>query len=259
MVENTENTKEKVKKGYSEIASSNKGCCSCQSKNNNFSEEDVEKISKQIGYSDKETEEYSEANMGLGCGNPVAISNIKSGDIVVDLGCGGGFDSFLASKKIGEGGKVIGIDMTEEMVDKAKENAKKYNKKNVEFRLGEIENLPLEDNSIDKIISNCVINLSEDKDKTFSEAYRVLKPAGEAYISDIVLLEELSEEQKKDDELLVGCVAGALLKEKYIEKIKKAGFKVEILGEDKEISKTQYSGINLESLKIKAIKPSNKS
>lgn len=241
--------KEIIKKGYSKIAKSS-GCCSCQCGSNSSSEE----IAKQIGYSEKEINKFPEANMGLGCGNPVALSKINRGDIVVDLGCGGGFDSFLASLKVGEKGKVIGIDMTEAMIDKAKRNAEKNKITNVEFKLGEIENLPLKDNSVDKVISNCVINLSEDKDKVFAEAYRVLKKGGEMYVSDIVLLDNLTEEQKNDENLLVGCVAGALLKEDYIKKIKKAGFKVKILDEDKGISKKQYSGIKLESLKVQGVK-----
>ncbi len=250
MENNKNNKKNIVKKGYSKIASEDSSCCSCQCGTSDSSE----KIAEQIGYSEKDVKKYSSANMGLGCGNPVVLSNIKEGDTVVDLGCGGGFDSFLASEKAGNEGEVIGIDMTEEMINKAKENAKKYNKNNVRFVLGEIERLPLKDKSVDKIISNCVINLSNHKDKVFSEAYRVLKKGGEMYISDIVLLNPLKEEQKDDKDLLVGCVAGALLKKDYLEKIRRVGFKVEILGEDKGISKKQYSGIDLESLKIKAIK-----
>jgi ubiquinone/menaquinone biosynthesis C-methylase UbiE len=173
---------------------------------------------------------------------------------VVDLGSGGGFDCFLASQKVGEKGKVIGVDMTQEMVDKARENAKQKGINNVEFLLGEIEELPLEDASVDAVISNCVINLSPDKDKVFSEIHRVLNRGGRMYISDIVLLEELSEEQKNDEDLLVGCVAGAIMKEEYLEKIKKAGFEIEETRENKDISKEQYGGINLESLTIKAVK-----
>lgn len=262
-MEHDKSIKDTVRKGYAEIASEKQescGCCSCGCQNK--SENPSEEIAKQVGYSEEDTEKYSDANMGLGCGNPVALSKINPDDIVVDLGCGGGFDSFLASEKLSPGGgsqgKVIGIDMTKEMIDKARKNAEKNNIENVEFRLGEIENLPLEDNSVDKIISNCVINLAEDKDRVFSEAYRVLKPDGKMYVSDIVLLEPLTEKQKNDDELLVGCVAGALLKDDYLQKIRNAGFDVNILGEDKEISKKQYSGINLESLKLEAIKPGNK-
>ena len=144
--------------------------------------------------------------------------------------------------------------MTEEMIEIAEKNSQKYGFENVEFKLAEIENLPLEDNFVDIIISNCVINLSPDKLKVFKEAYRVLKPGGRMYLSDIVLLENLSEEQRNDEYLLSGCVGGALLKDEYLDLVKKAGFGVDILSEDKEISKIQYQGINLESLKIEAKK-----
>jgi ArsR family transcriptional regulator len=228
-----------VREGYSEIAK--KGCgCGCASK----------KISKEIGYSEEEINIVPEANLGLGCGNPVALSCMNTGDIVLDLGSGAGFDCFLAAKKVGEKGKVIGVDMTNEMIIKARKNAKKYDFGNVEFRLGEIENLPLEDNSVDVIISNCVVNLSPEKERVFEEAYRVLKKDGKIFLSDIVLLGDLTEEQKNSNELLCGCVAGAMQKEDYLKLIENSGFEVKILSEDKEISKTQYNGISLESIKI---------
>ncbi len=211
-------------------------------------------ISKSIGYSDEELKIVGEANFGLGCGNPLAFGKIKEGDIVLDLGSGAGIDAILAAKKVGSKGKVIGVDMTEEMVKKAKDNAKKQNITNVEFLLGEIESLPLKDNSVDTIITNCVINLTPDKAKTFSEAYRVLKPGGRIYLSDIVLLEELSGKQRNDKDLLSGCVAGALLKDDYLNKIKNAGFRVRILYENKKISKEQYKGIALESLMVELTK-----
>ena len=232
-----------VKEKYKEIAVKGSGCC-----NNN------KEISKNIGYSDEDISMGEGANLGLGCGNPVAISKIKEGDTVLDLGCGAGFDCFLAAKKVGKSGKVIGVDMTEKMIGKAKLNAKKLGAKNVEFILGEIEKLPLGDNSVDIIITNCVINLTPDKLKTFKEAHRVLKTGGKIYLSDIVLLEELSGEQRDDENLLAGCVAGALLKEDYLDKIKSAGFNVRILSENKEISKKQYNGIALESLTVEATK-----
>ena len=243
--------KEVVKKSYAKFAKQNTGCgCSC----NCGTYSDNEQISKSIGYSDKEINAVPEANLGLGCGNPVALSKIEEGDIVLDLGSGAGFDCFLASRKVGKTGKVIGVDMTEEMIDKAKSIAEKNGYKNVEFRLGEIENLPIDDNSIDIAISNCVINLVPNKGKAFQEIYRVLKKDGKIYLSDIVLLKDISEDIKNNEELLAGCVGGALLKDEYLDIIKKAGFRVNILEEDKDISKRQYQGIPLESLKIEGIK-----
>jgi ArsR family transcriptional regulator len=190
----------------------------------------------------------------LGCGNPVALANIREGDVVLDLGSGAGFDAFLAVKKVGNSGKVIGIDFTEEMIKKSRVLTKKYGYKNVEFKFGDIENLPFENEYFDVIISNCVINLALDKLKVFKEGYRVLKKIGKMYVSDIVLLEELTDEQRDNEELVAGCVGGAILKEEYLQVIVDAGFKYRILGEDKEISKKQYKGINLESLKVELFK-----
>jgi len=243
-------TKEIVKKHYSEIASEGRSCCSCGCSGNL----DNEQISKAIGYSDKDIKNFSDANLGLGCGNPTAIASINKGDVVLDLGSGAGFDCFHASEKVGDSGKVIGVDMTEEMIKKAQENAEKYDIKNVEFRFADIENLPVDDESIDIIISNCVINLAPDKLKVFKEAYRVLKKTGKMYVSDIVLLEELTEEQRADEELIAGCVGGALLKDDYLDIVKESGFKVNLLSENKEISKTQYQGIALESLSVQLFK-----
>lgn len=243
-MKNPEEIKKIVKDKYKEIAASNSSCgcgCSCGG---------VQNISKSIGYSEEDLKTAGAANLGLGCGNPVAFGKIKAGDIVLDLGSGAGIDCFLAAKKVGSTGKVIGIDMTREMVEKAKDNAEKQGIKNVEFILGEIEDLPLKDNLVDIIITNCVVNLTPNKTKAFQEAYRVLKPGGKIYLSDIVLLEELSEEQKNNKDLLSGCVAGALLKEDYLNKIKNAGFKARILHENKNISKEQYHGIALESLMV---------
>lgn len=243
----SEQIKKIVRKKYQEIAKSSDGCGCC---NNNNSQ----KTAEEIGYSEKEIKETEGANLGLGCGNPVAMSKIKEGDVVLDLGCGAGIDCLLAAKKVGKNGKVIGVDITEEMIKQARVNAKKLKKDNVKFILADIENLPIEDSSIDVIISNCVINLTPDKTQTFNEACRVLKVGGRIYLSDIVLLEELTEKQKNDDDLLSGCVAGALLKEVYIDKIEAAGFEANILFENKEISKQQYQGIALESIGIEAIK-----
>ncbi len=242
-----EEVKKIVKDSYTKIAKGS-GCSCCGAK------KEQERIAEEIGYSKEDIGKFSEANLGLGCGNPVAMAEMKEGDVVLDLGSGAGFDCFLAARRVKEAGKVIGVDMVPEMVEKAKVNAGKYKYENVEFKLGEIENLPMENDSVDIIISNCVINLSPDKDKVFEESFRVLKNGGKMFVSDIVLLQELPEEIKNNKELLSGCVAGALLREDYISKMEKAGFAVEVLSEDKEISKKQYSGIPLESLKVKAIK-----
>lgn len=245
-----ENIKQIVKKYYREaIAKSGCSCgCGCKGNNNNI------KISKEIGYSEEEINNVPEANLGLGCGNPTALGKIKQGDIVLDLGSGAGFDCFLASKKVGDLGQVIGVDMTQEMIDKAQANAEKYGYKNTRFILGDIEDLPIQDNSIDVIISNCVINLAPNKAKVFSEAHRVLKMGGKMYVSDIVLLEPLNEDQKNDEGLIAGCVGGALLKDNYLKIIEDAGFIANVLAEDKGISKQQYQGLPLESLKVEAIK-----
>ncbi|MCW4004723.1 MAG: arsenite methyltransferase [Candidatus Bathyarchaeota archaeon] len=245
--------KKAVRKAYSKIATSNNSCCcscGCESANT----EVAKRISKSIGYSEEEMNVAPEANLGLGCGNPTAFSKIKEGDIVLDLGSGAGFDCFLASRKVGKSGKVIGLDMTEEMIAKARILAKEHGYSNVEFRLGDIEKIPLEDNSVDVIISNCVINLAPDKSKVFKEAYRVLKSGGKMYVSDIVLLGKLTEEQLNDEELLCGCVSGAMQKDAYVNAIRQAGFTVNIIGEDRNISKTQYGGLPLESIKIEALK-----
>lgn len=240
--------KEIVKKSYAKVA--DKGCgCSC-----NCSQSSNEDLAKSIGYSDKEINHVPDANLGLGCGNPTALGDIKEDMTVLDLGSGAGFDCFLAAKKVGKTGKVIGVDMTPQMIKKAKENAKKYNYTNVEFKLGDIEKLPVESKSVDVIISNCVINLSPDKAKVFKESFRILKNGGEMFVSDIVLLKELSKMHKNDHDLISSCISGAILKKEYLNLMKEAGFDVKILSEDKEISKRQYNGFPVESLKIVARK-----
>jgi ubiquinone/menaquinone biosynthesis C-methylase UbiE len=194
----------------------------------------VGEISKKVGYSEEEIKAVPEgANLGLGCGNPIALASLKEGETVLDLGSGGGFDCFLASEKVGVKGKVIGVDMTAEMLDKARENARRGKYQNVEFRLGEIENLPVADNMVDAIISNCVINLSNDKPRVFAEAFRVLKPGGRLMVSDIVVLKKLPEYIRESIDAYIGCVSGEITKTKYIKAIKAAGFeKVKIVSED---------------------------
>ena len=217
--------KEIVKEGYAKVAKQGSSCCgpgsSCCG-----SADLAEDISRRIGYSEEEIEGVPEgANLGLGCGNPVALASLREGDTVLDLGSGAGFDCFLAANKVGKKGKVIGVDMTPEMIEKAKENAKKSNYRNVEFRRGDIETLPVDDDSIDVVMSNCVINLSPDKAKVFKEAFRALKPGGRLTISDIVLLKELPGFVKESIEAYVGCVSGAILKSEYLQKIEAAGFR----------------------------------
>jgi ubiquinone/menaquinone biosynthesis C-methylase UbiE len=178
-----------------------------------------------IGYSIEDLEHIPEDSIiGLGCGNPTATADLKAGEVVLDLGSGAGVDVFLAANKVGSTGRVIGVDMTEEMVEKAEKIARDYGYRNVEFRLGEIENLPVEDKSVDAIISNCVINLSPDKSKVFREAYRVLKPEGRLTVSDIVSEENVPSAIRNNLDAWAGCIAGALQQQEYLKKIKEAGF-----------------------------------
>jgi arsenite methyltransferase len=186
---------------------------------------DVSDISKKIGYTIEDLASIPEgANLGLGCGNPVALASLRNGETVLDLGSGGGFDCFLAANQVGKEGKVIGVDMTPEMIAKARENAVKGGYGNVEFRLGEIENLPVADSTVDAVISNCVINLSPDKEKVFSELFRVVKPGGRFMISDVVLLKDLPDFIRNSKEAYVGCLAGAIKKDKYMAALERAGF-----------------------------------
>ncbi len=220
-----EKVKKVVREGYAKIAKKEASCCSpvkscCGGANPS------ESISKAIGYTDRELQEVPEgANLGLGCGNPVALASLKEGETVVDLGSGPGLDCFLAANKIGKTGKVIGVDMTPEMIEKARENCRKGKYDNVEFRLGEIENLPVADNFANAIISNCVINLVPDKKRVFRETFRVLRPGGRLMISDLVLLKELPDVIKNSVEAYVGCLSGAVMKDEYLNAIKAAGFK----------------------------------
>ncbi len=216
--------KKAVREGYAKIAKQGSSCCgsvsSCCS-NADLAQD----ISQSIGYTEKELKAVPEgANLGLGCGNPVALASLREGEIVLDLGSGAGLDCFLAASKVGKKGRVIGVDMTPEMIDKARENAGEGNYTNVEFRLGEIENLPVADDSVDAVISNCVINLVPDKRRVFAEVFRVLKPGGRLMISDIVLLRELPDFIKNSIEAYVGCLSGAIMREEYIGAIKEAGF-----------------------------------
>ncbi|MBU1342012.1 MAG: arsenite methyltransferase [Proteobacteria bacterium] len=218
-----------VREEYAKIAQNVSTSCCGSVKSN------ARAASIKVGYSEDELESIPDnANMGLGCGNPTALASISEGETVLDLGSGGGMDCFLAVQKVGPSGKVIGVDMTPEMVEKARQNAVKMGHANVEFRLGEIESLPVADSLVDVIISNCVINLSMCKDQVFQEAYRVLKKGGRIMISDVMLIGELPENVVKSVSAYVGCIAGAVKKEKYLQMIADAGFSdVRIIEETK--------------------------
>jgi arsenite methyltransferase len=261
-----EEIKKTVREGYAQVA--RQGCSCCQPSQ-------AKDISKRIGYSDEEMGSVPEgANLGLGCGNPVALASLKPGETVLDLGSGAGFDAFLSANRVGKEGRVIGVDMTPEMVDKARANARAGGYQNVEFRLGEIENIPAADSSVDIIISNCVINLSPDKKRVFKEAFRVLKPGGRLMVSDIVLLKELPDYIRQSAAAYVGCISGAMLKNDYLGEIKGAGFQeVSILDEalfpidciandptaKAIINKVQATKEDIEnsvaSIKVQAVKP----
>lgn len=221
-----------------------------------------EDISLALGYNAADFEQIPQgSNMGLGCGNPQAIASLKRGETVLDLGSGGGFDVFLAARQVGETGKVIGVDMTPSMVSLARENAEKGNFSQVEFRLGEIEHLPVADQSVDVIISNCVINLSPEKQKVFNEAYRVLKPGGRLAISDTIAISSIPEHLLADMELYSACVSGASTVAEMKEILEKAGFsniKIEPKDESRSFIKDWSSGGTLAdyvlSATIEAIK-----
>lgn len=223
--EKPERIKDDVRKSYARIAKGIQTSC-CGPKQSCCSKRILaQDISKKIGYTNDELSCLPEgANLGLGCGNPVALASLNHGEVVLDLGSGAGIDCFLAARQVGPTGKVIGLDMTAEMVAKARDNARKGGFENIEFRLGDIENMPVEKDSVDVIISNCVINLVPDKTRAFAETYRVLKAGGRMMISDIVLTKELPVAIKESVEAYVGCLSGAVMKEEYLRLIKKAGF-----------------------------------
>ena len=224
-----------------------------------------QQLSTLMGYSKEDIDSApAGANMGLGCGNPVALASLKPGETVVDLGSGGGFDCFLAARQVGNTGKVIGVDMTPDMVGKARMNAEKIGTNTVEFRLGEIEHLPVADNSADIIMSNCVINLSPDKQMVYGDAYRVLKPGGRLAISDVVATAPLPDEIQQDLALLSACVGGAATIDDTVKMLVKAGFQdIEIIPKEesrKLISewvpgKSKNAGDYVVSAYIKAVKP----
>ena len=219
-----ETIRKAVREGYARVARGGSCCCGSGA---------AETTARSIGYSDDELAAVPEgANLGLGCGNPIALAALKPGETVVDLGSGAGFDCFLAAARVGETGRVIGVDMTPEMLEKARENARRGGYRNVEFRLGEIEHLPVADASVDVVISNCVVNLAPDKGQVFREAFRCLRPGGRLMVSDIVLLGELPRALRESLAGYVGCLSGAALKRDYLARIEEAGFReVKVLEE----------------------------
>jgi SAM-dependent methyltransferase len=228
MAKKDDEIKKHVRERYARAAKPGTSCCApaaspCGCGQPGLSEE---KAGRMIGYSPEELKSIPEdANLGLGCGNPAALAGLKKGETVLDLGSGAGIDCFIAAARVGPSGRVIGVDMTPEMIDRARANTRKNGYKNVEFRLGEIENLPAADNSIDVIISNCVINLSTDKGRVFGEALRVLRPGGRMMVSDLALKKPLPAAIRESVEAYVACIAGAMIKDDYLGAVRDAGFK----------------------------------
>ncbi|MCJ7445444.1 MAG: arsenite methyltransferase [Methanotrichaceae archaeon] len=268
--------KQAVREGYAILAKqatsyySSRSCCGCADL--------PDEISKRLGYTEEEIRAAPpESNLGLGCGNPVALASLKEGEIVLDTGSGAGFDCFLASTQVGPKGKIIGVDMTTEMVERARANAKNGGFTNIDFRQGDLENMPVADNYVDVIISNCVINLVPNKKRAFKEAFRVLKPGGRLAFSDIVLIRVLPEFVQTSTGAYIGCLAGAILKEEYLDLMKLAGFQnikvadesrypIETLLDDcagqaiaemPEFSQEQLEQVKLSisSIKVSAVKP----
>ncbi|MCG9479497.1 MAG: arsenite methyltransferase [Actinomycetia bacterium] len=258
--------KKAIKEDYARAAQTGSGCC----KSGCCGQESTKDISMDIGYSRQDLERIPQgADLGLGCGNPGALASIKPGETVLDLGSGAGIDCFIAASRVGSQGKVIGVDMTPEMIEKAKAFAEKENYNNVEFILGEIEDLPVPEGSVDLIISNCVINLSTRKKEVFEQAFKALKPGGRVVVSDIVLLKDLPQVVMENRSAYTSCLSGAIRKDRYLELIEQAGFeKIEVLSEDyyplifSGLSKLNHPDISKDlekaavSIKIIAFKPS---
>lgn len=249
-----------VRENYGKIGADSSSGCGCSSSSGCCSpagDERVVDISLSLGYSTGDLVNVPEgANLGLGCGNPQAIAALKAGETVLDLGSGGGLDCFLAAKAVGQEGRVIGVDMSAEMVSRARRNAQKGGFTNVEFRLGEIEHLPVADESVDVIISNCVINLSPDKDQVFREAFRVLKAGGRLAISDVVAVADLPAQFKEDMSLYTSCAAGAATIRELEQLLKQAGFveiRIQPKDESKSFIKDWSPGSKIEDFVVSAV------
>ncbi len=234
-----EEIKQAVRERYGAVARQGQGGCGCRPASpssccGGSTPQAAQDLSRRIGYSDEEIKSVPEgANLGLGCGNPLALAALKAGETVLDLGSGPGFDCFLAASRVGPTGRVIGVDMTADMLDLAHANARQGGYQNVEFRLGEIEHLPVADGTVDVIISNCVINLAPDKPQVFREAFRALRPGGRLMVSDMVLNGELPAEIKGSLDAYASCVAGAAQRQDYLAAIRAAGFQdVKVVHED---------------------------
>lgn len=261
MEQSNEEIKRLVRERYASLAKAqSQSCCGSGSAATNRTQTHAARL-----YTSEELEKLpgEVTEISLGCGNPTAIAELSQGEVVLDLGSGGGIDCFLAGQKVGARGRVIGLDMTPEMIRLARENARQIGASNVEFRLGEMEHMPVVDNSVDVIISNCVINLSPDKDAVFREAYRVLKPGGRLCVSDIALLEELPREVQESMAQWTGCIAGALKADVYLQKIRTAGF-VKVTADREPVpfsteSEARQNNPDLRdkvaSIKVKAFKP----
>ena len=256
-----DSVKKSVRERYGQIAANGSGCgctttCCGTSDTTSGKKQDITAAAQALGYSAEETSAVPEgANLGLGCGNPVALASLRPGQTVLDLGSGAGFDAFLAAKAVGPTGHVIGVDMTAEMISKARQNKTKGDYENIEFRLGEIESLPVADNSVDVILSNCVINLSPDKARVFREAFRALKSGGRLALSDIVATKPIPESLRQDIELYAGCVAGTALVEDIRAMLLAAGFaevRVEPKHQSREVIREWFPGRGIEDYVVSA-------